>query len=125
MKIVEIENRSRSLPAPLYAEYCESFFCKLAGLSWRRSLAPDRALILVQSRETRVDSAIHMIGMFFDLAIVWLDNDLRVFEVRHARKWLSLFMPRKPARYVVECGLSHLAEFAVGDRLAFKTAPPD
>jgi uncharacterized membrane protein (UPF0127 family) len=121
VKIVEIENRSRPLPAPLYAEYCQSFFCKLAGLAFRRRLAPDRALILVQSRENRVDSAIHMFGMAFDLTIIWLDNNLRVLEVRHARRWRSVIMPRHPARFVVECGLSHLDDFIVGDQLVFQT----
>lgn len=123
MKIVEIENRSRPLSAPLYAEYCQTFFCKLAGLAFRRRLPPDRALILVQSKENRVDSAVHMFGMAFDLAIVWLDSNLLVKEVRHARRWRSIIVPRYPARFVVECGLSRLDDFAVGDQLALKTTP--
>jgi uncharacterized membrane protein (UPF0127 family) len=123
MKIVEIENCSRTLAEPLYAEYCQSFWCKFAGLSFRRRIPLNHALILVQSRPSRIDSAIHMIGMFFDLAVLWLDDDLRVLEVRHARRWWSIIVPRHPARYVVECPQSRLDEFSIGDQLAFQDPP--
>lgn len=104
------------------AGFCESFGCKLRGLSWRRSLAADSGLILADKRESRVNSSIHMLGMMFALTIVWLDSDLKVVDVRHAKPWISFAAPRKPARYVIECAASRHEDFYIGDQLAFENA---
>jgi uncharacterized membrane protein (UPF0127 family) len=122
LRQVNIINRTRSLKQPLGAGFCESFWCKLRGLSWRRSLAEDRGLVLADKSESRVNSSIHMLGMMFALTIVWLDNNFKVVDVYHAKPWLSVAAPRKPARYVIECAASRHEDFQIGDQLAFETA---
>lgn len=61
-----------------------------------------------------------MLGMSFDLSIVWLNSDLCVVDLGKARRWRSFLAPRKPARYVLECGASRFEEFQIGDQLAFE-----
>ena len=121
MKEVRINNLSQSLAAPLVADFCERFFCKLAGLSWRSSLASDRALIIVGDSESRVGSSIHMLGMFFDLGIVWLNKELQVVDLRPAFRWRSFLLPGKAAQYVIELRIERLGEFAIGDKIEFET----
>jgi len=120
MRQVHIVNRSRSLTRPLSVNYCQSFFCKLRGLALRRKLAAGRGLMLVDGSESRLNASVHMLGMFFDLTIVWLDKNLNVVDVRRAWRWRSFLFPRKPARYVIECGVSRYEEFRIGDELAFE-----
>ncbi len=117
MRRVQVLNRNRALLQPLEVEYCASFLCKLRGLSWQRHLAPERGLLMAEPAESRLNSAIHMLGMAFDLSIIWLDNDLRVVDVRPARRWRSFLTPRKAARYVIECRLERLEEFQIGDQI--------
>ncbi|MEX1248304.1 MAG: DUF192 domain-containing protein [Anaerolineales bacterium] len=120
MRRVEIFNHSRPLNSPLVVDYCESYLCKLRGLALRRELAPGRGLLLAEGRESRLNAGIHMLGMFFDLSIVWLDKDLKIVDLRRARRWRSFLFPRKPARYVLEFHASRLDEFRLGDQLVFK-----
>jgi len=125
MKEVQIINRSRSLIAPLVASYCERFSCKLLGLSWRSNLTNESALIIAESTESRVGSAIHMMGMFFDLGIVWLNREMEVVDKREAYRWRSFLIPAKPAQYVIELGLERIEEFTLGDKIKFETLSLD
>jgi hypothetical protein len=120
MRQVKIINRTRRLKKPLSVDYCQSFFCKLRGLALRRKLPTGRGLLLADGSESRLNAGIHMLGMFFDLTIVWLDKNLKVVDVRRARRWRSFLFPRKPARYVIECGVSRYEDFRIGDKLAFE-----
>jgi hypothetical protein len=125
MKQVRIVNSSRPLPRPLAGTWCASFLCRLRGLAWRRRLAPDAALILVQPRQSRSGAAIHMFGMFFDLAIIWLDEERRVVDAQLAFRWRSILLPAQAARYVIECAPQRLSEFHLGDQIVFEASPLD
>ena len=119
MKIVEIQNSRQPLDTPIKAKYCDSFFCQLRGLMFRRSLEPDEGLLLVQKRENRGESAIHMLFMFMDLAVVWLNASKQVVDVKSARRWRLFYAPQSPAQYVLELPDDYLDAFQVGDQLQF------
>ncbi len=118
--LLAIRNLSRSDTPLIQARYCASFGCQLRGLLFRRSLAENEGLLLVQSRPSRINAAIHMLGMAFDLAVVWIDDAQRVVDVRRARRWRPFYFPRRPARYVLETGVQHLQHFSPGDELSIE-----
>jgi len=120
MQTVAIQNASRTLKSPLQAGYCASFFCQFRGLMFRRELAADEGLLLVQKRENRGEAAIHMLFMFVDLAVVWINAAHQVVDVRHARRWRLIYTPKSPAKYVLELPAQRLAEFQIGDQLQFE-----
>lgn len=122
MQLTSIRNLSRPLKQPLNVRYCERFLCKLRGLSFRARLEPGKGLLLAEAQASRLNAGIHMLGMFFDLSIIWLDTDLRVVDKALAKRWLSFLLPRNPARYVIECAVSRYEEFQVGDQLALEQA---
>jgi uncharacterized membrane protein (UPF0127 family) len=115
---VTVRNHSRGGLRVLRARWCASFLCKLAGLSLRRSLADDVGLILVEGREGRLATSIHMFGMFFDIGVLWVNRDGVVVDARHARPW-RLYFPSSPAQYTIEGSPQVLESAAVGDRLEF------
>ncbi len=115
--LLTVQNLSRSDTPLLRARYCASFLCQLRGLLFRRSLAEDEGLLLVQPRASRINAAIHMLGMAFDLAVIWIDDAQRVVDVQWARRWRPFYFPKKPARYVLETGVQHLGHFFPGDQL--------
>ncbi len=114
-----ITNLSRPQAQPVRATYCDSFLGRLRGLMFRRSLPERTGVLLVQSRESRMDASIHMFFMWMDLAVVWIDAQRRVVDVRLARRWMPAYLPQRPARYVLELPAGCQADFATGDVLEF------
>jgi uncharacterized membrane protein (UPF0127 family) len=125
MPVVEIQNLSRKLRGPLKAKYCDTFLCQFRGLMFRRFLQPDEGLLLVQKRENRTEAAIHMLFMFIDLAVVWIDSAQRVVDVKYARRWRLMYAPQAPAKYVLELPVERLDQFQIGDQLQFDEAHLD
>lgn len=118
---VKIINRSRGRSAIL-ARYCTSFSCRLRGLMFRKSIPDHWGLLMVYPRDSRMDTAIHMLFMGFDLAVVWINNAGEVVDVRLARRWRPFYQAQKAARYVLEMSTGHLDDFKVGDLVSFETA---
>ncbi len=96
---------------------CTSFLCRLRGLTFRRALRDGEGLLLVGRRESRVDTAIHMFFVFFPIAAIWLDEDGYVVDTRLARPFFPLYIPRAPARDVLEGPPSLLDQVHIGDKL--------
>jgi uncharacterized protein len=119
---VLIYNQTRPNPHPIQARYCSSFLCRLRGLTFRRKLSHGNGLLLVQSRDSRVDASIHMLFVWFDLAVVWINNSQQVVDVQLARRWRPAYLPARPARYVLELPSEHMDEFCTGDQLRFEPA---
>jgi uncharacterized membrane protein (UPF0127 family) len=116
-KQVFIHNLSRQGFKPITANYCDSFLCRLRGLTFRRYI-PDRwGLLLAQKSDSRLEAAIHMLGVWTDLTVVWINSEAEVVDVRLARKWRLAYIPQRPASYILELSPAHLDDFAVGDRI--------
>ncbi|UCH60142.1 MAG: DUF192 domain-containing protein [Anaerolineales bacterium] len=120
MKQVLIYNQDNPELKPVQARYCASFACRLRGLTFQRKPAPHRGLLLVQARESRVDAAIHMLGVWMDLTAVWINERVEVVDVQLVRAWRPFYVPALPARYILELAAEHQADFKVGDRLKFE-----
>lgn len=121
MTRVRLLNLSRPLETPITARYCQSFLCKLRGLTFRRDLPEDQGLLLVQARENRLDSSIHMLGVWMDLAIVWINSEEEVVDVALAKRWRGAYLPKRPARYVLEICAHRIDDFIVGDRVKIES----
>ena len=84
-----------------------------------RQLNIDEGIILAESRESRINTSIHMLFMYYDLAVLWLDKDLCVVDKVLAKKWFPFYFPKQPAQYVLELHPSQFSEYSIGDRLVF------
>lgn len=114
---IEVRNRSQN-SVVVRARWCESFFCRLRGLTFRRTLAPHSGLLLVQSRESLAEATIHMFGVFFSLGVIWINADKRVVDRTIADPW-KIYSPNIPAQYVLEGRPEVLDRVEVGDILEF------
>lgn len=110
-----------ALPA-LRVRWCASFFARLRGFTFRKTLALDEGLILVESRESRVDTSIHMLFVWTDLAVFWLDSHLRVVDKTLAKAWRPFYAPAHPARYTLEMHPSRFSDLEVGDQIVLQDA---
>lgn len=84
-----------------------------------RSLPENHGLLLVQKNDSRMNSTIHMMFMWIDLAVIWIDSNQSVVDQVLARRWKLAYLPKHPAKYVLETDVTHLAEFSIGDTVRF------
>jgi uncharacterized membrane protein (UPF0127 family) len=115
-----IHNLDNSEMLPLRADYCASFLCRLRGLTFRSHLSADEGLLLVQKSDSRLDAAIHMLGVWMDLGVVWINAAMKVVDLRLARSWRPLYVPQHPARFVLESDPIRLKDFRLGDKIYFE-----
>ena len=116
MKTVKIKQSSSPF-AIVNVKYCDTFFSKLIGLMFSRKLKQDHGIVLAEKNETRVNTTIHMMFMNYDLAILWLDKQMVVIDKVLAKKWVPIYIPKKPAQYVLELHHSKYSEYSIGDKL--------
>lgn len=122
MKTVRIQKSSSPTPT-VTVKYCDSFASKLIGLMFSKELKEDYGIILVGNKESRQNSTIHMMFVFQDLTILWLDENLVVVDKVLAKKWSPIYIPQEPAKYIVELHYSKFSEYSTGEKLIFINKP--
>jgi uncharacterized membrane protein (UPF0127 family) len=122
MRYIKIVNQSHPSSKPILAKYCKSFLCQLRGLMFTKSLPENHGLLLVQNSDSRLNSSIHMMFMWMDLAVIWMNSEYSVVDLVLARRWKMAYLPRKAAKYVLETGVSNLSDFNIGDTVRFDEA---
>ncbi len=120
-RFVFVQNKENKLTAPR-VKYCDSFLCRLRGLTFRSPLTRDEGLLLVFGRDSRVDASIHMLGVSFDLAVFWINDGMQVVDKVVAGAWKPAFFPKSPARYVLEVHTSRINDFEIGQFVQFQNA---
>ena len=121
MKTIQILNEAHP-EIKIIANWCNSYLSRLKGLMFVTTLPKHAGIILVESGESRINTAIHMLFMNFDIATVWINAAYQVVDVRLAKKWHLSYFPKKPAQYVLEINADHLNDFHIGDQLSFSNA---
>jgi uncharacterized membrane protein (UPF0127 family) len=102
------------------AKWCDSFVTKLRGFTFRSSLAVGEGLVLVDKKDNRVNTAIHMMFVGMDLGVLWVNNAGIVVDTVIAKPWKLSYAPQAPARYVIESNPEIVAKVSVGDKIIFK-----
>lgn len=118
-RIVVVQNLSQALQQPLKLKVCNTFMSRLRGFLFSKAPQLGDGLLFCFDRASRLNSAIHMIGVPFPLGVLWLDEKKTVVDKCRARPWGFAFIPKKPAKYVIECSTERLTEFQIGDILQF------
>ncbi len=119
-KIITIKNNTRNVKGPLRIKYCDTFFTQLRGLTFRSRLPRDEGLLLVGTRDSRIDSSIHMLFVSFDLSVIWINSKMQVVDKVLAKSWRPAYFSKKPARYVLEIHHDRWGDFEIGDGVEFK-----
>ena len=122
---LRIQNIDRPLQTQLWAIDCASFLCRLRGLTFQKALPFETGLLLRHERESRLDTAIHMLGVFHNLSVIWIDSKHQVADVQLARRWRPIYIPARPAQYVLEISAQRIADFRVGERVTIRGVSSD
>src|SRR5262245_47850396 len=101
-KFISIENKNRKIDKGLRIKFCDTFLTQLRGLTFRAPISPDEGLLLVGTRDSRIDSSIHMLFVSFDLTVVWINADMKVVDKIIAKSWQPAYFSKEAAKYVLE-----------------------
>ncbi|MCB8938654.1 MAG: DUF192 domain-containing protein [Ardenticatenaceae bacterium] len=119
-QIIHVESGEILIPQ---AKWCDGFGSKLRGFTFRRTLGPQDGLVLVEARDNRVNTAIHMLFVFFDLGVIWVNDAGEVVGTVVAQPWRLSYLPPAPARYVIEGQPEIVNRVQVGDHIQFVNPP--
>jgi uncharacterized protein len=121
-KYISIENKNRGLNVNIQIKYCDTFLTQLRGLTFRSQLSRDEGLLLVGTRDSRLDSSIHMFFVSFDLSVIWIDSNMQVVDKVLAKSWRPAYFSKQPAKYVLEIHPDRWNDFQIGDTVQFTNA---
>ncbi|MGC8816761.1 MAG: DUF192 domain-containing protein [Candidatus Hadarchaeum sp.] len=77
-----------------------SFFSRLRGLMFRKSLLPGEALFFIFARPGR--NSVHMFFVRFPIDLIYLDAGFRVVEVRNSLRPWRFHRSRVVSSYLIE-----------------------
>ena len=118
-KQILVENKNRKIPTLPRIKYCDTFLTQLRGFTFRPRLSRDEGLLLVGTRDSRLDSSIHMLFVSFDLTVVWINSEMQVVDKVLAKSWRPAYFSKKPARYVLEVHPERWEDYEIGDTVQF------
>lgn len=121
-KEIIVANKSRMITKPPLVKYCDTFLTQLRGFTFRSRLARDEGLLLVGRRDSRLDSSIHMLFVSFDLAVAWINSEMRIVDRVLAKSWRPAYFSKQPAKYVLEIHPDRWSDFEIGDLVQFRDA---
>ena len=101
------------------AKWCDSFATKLRGFTFSRTWQSGDGLVLVENSDSKVSTAIHMLFVFFDLGVIWVNDAGTIVDTVVAKPWRLSYIPQAPARYVIEAHPDIVGQVAVGDTIVF------
>ena len=84
-----------------------------------KGIDSDKGLFFLNPTEDRINSAIHMFFMNFDLTIIWVDSAGKVVDKIIAKRWKTIAAPSKGAKFILETHTSRFSEYDAGDLLEF------
>ena len=113
VKILSVSNPFLKINAGL----CNTFYTRLMGFMFKSQPDPYYGLFFPGKADTKVDSAIHMFFVNFDLAVFWLNENNTVVDKVLAKKWHPFYVPRKSARHILELHENRIDDLLIGDQV--------
>jgi len=111
-------NRTRNTVIAGKKRFLNSLFSKAKGLMFTsRSAVHDKAMVFLFKKEKTV--SLHMFFVFYPIDVIFLDQTKKVIEIKMNFKPFTIYVPKKKAQYVVECGAGAVRKSGtkIGDRI--------
>jgi len=87
---------------------------------FRSRLSPDEGLLLVEKRDSRLETSIHMFFVPFDLAVFWINSEMKVVDKIIAKSWRPAYLSKVDAMYTLEMHPDRFGDYEIGDKVEFK-----
>ncbi len=63
-----------------------------------------------------------MLGVSFDIAVFWINSEMKIVDKIVAGAWKPAFFPKEPARYVLEVHAGRINDFEIGQAVEIQNA---
>jgi len=113
----EVQNLNHPEAPPIKIRICDSFWSKLRGLMFQKSLGENEGILIDEFRDGIANTSIHMFFMRFSIAVIWINSNFEVVDTKIAHPWVPFYHSVQPARYVLETHPNRLLDFKPGDRV--------
>ncbi len=88
----------------------------------QKNIGNFEGILLVEPKDSLVNASIHMFFMNFNIATIWVNNNLVVVDKSLAKTWRPYYAPKEPARFILETHPDRLNDFEVGDIVKIENA---
>jgi hypothetical protein len=87
------------------------------GLMFSRKINFDFALIFERPSSSVIGSTIHMMFVFYPIAVIFLDEKKKVVDIKRKVIPFWFYAPKKPAKYIIEIPTStNISFIKINDR---------
>lgn len=100
---------------------CKTYFSKLRGLMFRKKFKNFDSLIMINKKETKHNSAIHMFFVFYPISIIWLNNEHIIVDKKRFYPFHPLYVPKLKAKYILELPIEKGETLNIGDKINIET----
>jgi len=84
---------------------------------FRSRLDPQDGLLLVEKRDSRLDTSIHMFFVPFDIAVFWINSQMVVVDKVIAKSWRPVYVPKADAQFTLEIHPDRYGDYEIGDKV--------
>lgn len=92
-------------------------FQKSKGLMFEKKKNFNYALVFDFGKESKFDSSLTMLFVFFPIDVIFLSESRKVVEKVTLNPWFLNYTPGVPARYVIELPAGICKDIKVGDQI--------
>ena len=99
----------------------KTFFQKFRGLMFESEKNFNYGLIFFLENESRINATIHMLFVFFQIDVVYLDKNKKVVDVvKNLQPFVLSCTPKKAAKYFIELPNGKAKNVSIGNKLEWE-----
>ena len=99
----------------------DNFTKRLKGLMFTKQLSVNEGALFINKSENKIDSAIHMLFMNFDIAVFWINNSNIIVDKTIAKKWYLLYYPKAKASKILETHVNNYEQLQIGEQIIIES----
>ncbi|WP_299524602.1 DUF192 domain-containing protein [uncultured Methanobrevibacter sp.] len=80
-------------------KFADNYFKRLKGLMFKKNI--DYGLVFITNTKNRFCCGIHTSFMKFNIDVYFLDENLKIFDIKTLKPW-SKYTPIKKSAYIIE-----------------------
>ncbi|MEM4663265.1 MAG: DUF192 domain-containing protein [Candidatus Diapherotrites archaeon] len=96
------------------------YLSKLKGLMFENKQKFSYALVISLNSESKIKASIHMLFVFFPIAVFFLNKEKRVVDKKVLKPFTLNYTPKQPSKYIIELPAEYIDSAKLGDKLDWK-----
>lgn len=99
----------------------DNFINRLKGLMFTKQIQIDEGALFINKTENKIDSAIHMLFMRYNIAVFWINNSNIIVDKSIAKKWNLIYCPKVKASKILETHVENYDNLQIGEKIIIES----